>query len=76
MSILHLNNRPWEEFNPGNKQHRMWYNDYMRTNTLHACPVRFVMPTGTGSLVDRCTIALANYYLKNEFNAERSVSNA
>ena len=67
MSILHLNNRPWVEFDPRNLDHRRWHNEVIRTGTLGACPVRFIVPTGVGSTLDRCNNSILRYYLSQEF---------
>jgi hypothetical protein len=67
MSRLNLWGRPWAVFDPDNKQHRRWFNQFQTTHTWGHCPVRFVVPADHGDLVTMIQRQLVNYYVNKEF---------
>ena len=68
MSILHLNHRPWTIFNPGNKDHRRWYNEFVKTGGWGSCPYRFVISDDADNLITMIQRKLVDYYVKQEFD--------
>ena len=68
MSTLHVHARPWVMFDPTDIQHRRWLHDVKCAGTWGVCPVRFVLSTGAGSLMDRCNTSIMNYYMDKEFS--------
>ena len=64
---LELTGRPFVAFDPGNKQHRRYYADFVKSNTWGRCPVRFVVPDDYGDLITMIQRALVEFYVKNEF---------
>ena len=68
MSILAGVGRPWVEFNPGNKQHREWYAEFVQTQTWAACPVRFTLrgadANGNVFTIERM---MMEFYINAEF---------
>ena len=67
MSVLHFKARPWTVFDPGNKNHRRWYADFVKRGTWGTCPVRFIVPEDHGDLITMCQRALIKYYVEHEF---------
>ena len=67
MSVLHFKARPWTVFDPGNKNHRRWYADFVKRGTWGKCPVRFIVPEYHGDLITMCQRALIKYYVEHEF---------
>jgi hypothetical protein len=68
MSRLEYFSRPLVAFDPGNKEHRRFYYNFMVENTWGSCPVRFICPNETGSdLVKMMTRQIAEYYIRSEF---------
>ena len=68
--MLQFNSRPYVYFDPSNKQHREYYNDFTQSKTWAHCPVRFIL---AGSAVDLPTMInnlLINYYTNQEFGAQ------
>ena len=67
MSRLNLWGRPWQVFDPANKEHRRWFNQFQTTHTWGHCPVRFVVPEDHGDLVTMIQRQLVHYYVSKEF---------
>jgi len=54
-------------FDPENKRHRSYYNDFVLTSSWGTCPVRFVVPEDHGSLITMIQRSLIKYYVQKEF---------
>jgi len=67
MSALELHGRPYVVFDPNNKNHRRYYNDFVETASWGACPVRFVVPEDHGDLITMIQRSLVNFYVQREF---------
>ena len=67
MSVLELSGRPYTVFNPADKAHRRYYNDFVKTSSWGACPVRFVVPEDHGDLITMIQRSLVKYYVQKEF---------
>jgi hypothetical protein len=67
MSVLELSGRPYTVFDPGNKDHRRYYNQFVKTASWGACPVRFVVPEDHGDLITMIQRSLVKYYVTKEF---------
>ena len=71
MSRLEFYARPLVAFDPKNKDHRRYYNEFVAYGGWGNCPVRFICPDTTGSdLVKMITDALVDYYVQKEFNPD------
>jgi hypothetical protein len=69
MSKLEFFSRPLVAFDPNNKQHREWYNDFIKYRGWGRCPVRFICPDVSGmNLVTMIQQQLIEYYVNKEFN--------
>ena len=68
MSQLELHGRPWIVFNPGNRQHRKFYYEFVKSGTWARCTVRFVVADDQGDLVTMIQRSLIKYYVEREFN--------
>lgn len=67
MSVLELSGRPYTVFNPANKEHRRYYNQFVKTASWGKCPVRFVVPEDHGDLITMIQRSLVKYYVEREF---------
>lgn len=67
MSLLEYKNRPFTAFDPANKDHRRWYNDFVNHGTWGRCPYRFIVPDDHGNLVTLIQRKLVEYYVQREF---------
>jgi hypothetical protein len=71
MSRLEFYARPLVAFDPANKDHRRYYNEFMEYRGWGSCPVRFICPETTGSdLVKMITNSLVDYYVQKEFDRD------
>lgn len=67
MSVLHFKSRPWTVFDPSNKEHRRWYNQFVTYGGWGKCPYRFIVPEDHGDLITMCQRSLVRYYVAHEF---------
>lgn len=67
MSLLEFKSRPLIAFNPANKLHRKWYNEFVRHGTWGRCPYRFIVPDDHGNLITMIQRKLIEYYVRKEF---------
>ena len=67
MSRLELFGRPYVVFDPENKDHRAYYNEFVQTASWGQCPVRFVVPEDHGDLITMIQRSLIKYYVQKEF---------
>jgi hypothetical protein len=67
MSVLELSGRPYVVFDPSNKDHRRYYNNFVKTASWGLCPVRFVVPEDHGDLITMIQRSLVKYYVRQEF---------
>lgn len=65
--MLELRNRYWVVFDPSNKNHRLWYHEFVQHGTWGRCPVRFVVPEDHNNLVTMIQRKLVEYYVHREF---------
>lgn len=71
MSKLEFYSRPLVAFDPANKDHRRYFNEFRKKNTWGTCPVRFILPGEAGSdLVKMMTRDLVDWYIGKEFQKE------
>ncbi len=71
MSRLELFGRPYVIFDPANKDHRRYYNQFVQTHSWGECPVRFVVPEDHGDLVTMIQRSLITYYVTKEFKVTK-----
>ena len=67
MSILQFNSRPFTVFDPANREHRRWYNQFVTHQSWGRCPYRFLVPEDHGDLITMCQRSLVKYYVQREF---------
>jgi hypothetical protein len=67
MSLLQLHNRPFTVFDPTNRKHRTWYNDFVTHGTWGRCPVRFMCTDDHGDVIQMIQRSLIRYYVQREF---------
>jgi hypothetical protein len=61
--------RPWVVFDPLNKDHRRWFEEFQRLNTWGRCPVRF-FADDAGDLVSMIQKSLIKFYVTKEFGVK------
>jgi hypothetical protein len=71
MSRLELFGRPYVVFDPENRFHRSYYNQFVVTQSWGSCPVRFVVADDQGDLVTMIQRSLINYYVQKEFGNKK-----
>jgi hypothetical protein len=72
VSRLEFYSRPLVAFDPTNKDHRRWFDEFRKYGGWGKCPVRFLCPSETGSdLVKMITRELVDYYIQKEFVAKK-----
>jgi len=69
MSQLELHGRPYTVFDPGNRQHRSFYHQFVKTSSWGQCPVRFVVPEDHGDLITMIQRSLVKFYVEREFKS-------
>lgn len=67
MSMLEYKARPWTAFDPGNRDHRRWYHEFVKHGTWGRCPYRFIVPDDHGNLITLIQRKLVEYYVGKEF---------
>jgi len=67
MSRLSFYGRPEVAFDATNKEHRLWFHQFMANKTWGKCPVRFIIPDDSGDLITLCQRKLIDYYATKEF---------
>jgi hypothetical protein len=73
MSVLELSGRPFTVFDPSNKEHRGFYNEFVKHSTWGRCPYRFVVPDDHGNLITLIQRKLVEYYVNQEFERPHRV---
>ena len=74
MSKLEYYSRPLVAFDARNKDHRRFYYQFQKTKSWGHCPVRFIVPDGTGmDLVRLIQQELIAYYVDKEFASEKDL---
>jgi hypothetical protein len=69
MSRLEFYNRPLVAFDPGKKEHRNFYAEFLKRGGWGQCPVRFIVPEDSGGdLISMIKNSLIAYYIEKEFN--------
>lgn len=73
MSKLEFHSRPLIMFDPANHEHRSYYYEFLERGTWGKCPYRFIIQDGhRDSLVVQIQRMLLTYYIRQEFNTDRS----
>jgi len=72
MSMLQYKSRPWVAFDPYNKDHRRWYNEFVKHGTWGRCPYRFIIAEDHGNLIAMIQKSLVKFYVENEFKVKKS----
>jgi hypothetical protein len=54
-------------FDPANREHRRWYNQFVTHQSWGRCPYRFIVPEDHGDLITMCQRSLVKYYVQREF---------
>ncbi len=73
MSRLEFYGRPWIAFEPSNKDHRRWYNEFVKSKTWGQCPYRFIVGDDHGDLITMIQRSLVKWYSENEFCKKKVV---
>ena len=71
MSRLALYGRLYVIFDPKNREHRQWFDDFNKTGAWGRCPVRFVVHDDHGDLITMIQRELIQFYVDKEFTVTR-----
>ena len=72
MSKLEFLARPLVAFDPGNKDHRRYYAEFLEYGGWGMCPVRFICPDTAGyDLTLMIRNELVQYYIDREFGGSK-----
>lgn len=66
MSKLDLHSRPVVLFDPANKMHRGYVNNFMLTGSWRDCPIRFAVEEDHGMLIGSIQRKLILWYAEQE----------
>ena len=70
MSKLEFLQRPLVVFDPGNREHRRYYKEYLEFGGWGRCPVRFIVPEDIGmDLPTMIKNQLLEFYLERDLGA-------
>jgi hypothetical protein len=62
--------RPWTAYDPANKDHRRYFNNFIKTRSWAGCPYQWLIMDDSGDVVHYLTKVTAEYYLSREFVAK------
>lgn len=73
MSRLEYYGRPLVAFDPGNKEHRRYYAEFLKRKGWGHCPVRFIVTDEHGmDLPTMIRNKLCEWYVEQEFRREKT----
>lgn len=67
MMRMRLQQRPWTLFDPANKEHRAYFNAFLKTRSWSECPVQWVITDSSNDVVHHLSRILLEYYTGAEF---------
>lgn len=68
--LEYLISRPLVRFDPANKEHRTYYNEFRKYGGWGSCPVRFIcIDEYSDNLLAQIQRQLLEYYMNREFKA-------
>jgi len=68
----HIHLRPWAQFDPANKSHRSYFNEFLKTRSWKNCPVQWTIGDDSQDVVHYINKVLLNYYTALEFTSKKS----
>lgn len=71
MLKMHINMRPWAHFDPSNKDHRSYFNEFLKTRSWKSCPVQWLIGDDSQDVVHYINKTLLNYYTTLEFTPKK-----
>lgn len=64
---IRLHQRPWAKFDPTNKDHRAYFNAFLKTGSWSDCPVQWVITDSSNDVVHHLSRILLEHYTGAEF---------
>jgi hypothetical protein len=71
MMRMRLQQRPWTLFDPANKEHRAYFNAFLKTQSWSECPVQWVITDSSNDVVHHLSRILLEYYTSVEFKPKK-----
>jgi hypothetical protein len=68
---MRLQQRPWTLFDPNNKDHRAYFNVFLKTQSWSACPVQWVITDSSNDVVHHLSRILLEHYTAAEFTPKK-----
>jgi hypothetical protein len=67
MLKMNLHQRPWTLFDPKNKDHRAYFNEFLKTRSWKHCPVQWIIGDSSLDIVHHISKLLLEHYTSAEF---------
>lgn len=71
MLRMSLHQRPWALFDPKNKDHRAYFNSFLKTRSWRDCPVQWIIGDDSQDIVHYISKVLVTHYATAEFDAKK-----
>jgi hypothetical protein len=71
MLKMSVRQRPWTAFDPANKDHRQYFNEFLKTRSWRNCPVQWIIGDDSQDVVHYIHKVLINYYTSSEFSTKK-----
>lgn len=71
MLRMSLHQRPWTLFDPANKDHRSYFNKFLKTRSWSECPVQWIIGDDSQDIVHYISKVLLNHYTSAEFSPKK-----
>lgn len=74
MLRMSLHQRPWTLFDPKNKDHRAYFNEFLKTRSWRQCPVQWIIGDDSQDVVHYISKVLLNHYTSAEFGPKKKTA--
>lgn len=71
MLRMSLHQRPWALFDPKNKDHRAYFNSFLKTRSWRDCPVQWIIGDDSQDIVHYISKVLVTHYASAEFTPKK-----
>jgi hypothetical protein len=68
---LKLHTRPWTLFDPANRDHRQYFNTFLKTRSWSTCPVQWIIGDDSQDVVHHISKVLLDHYCSAEFKPKK-----
>ena len=71
MLKMSLKQRPWAMFDPADKNHRAYFDKFLKTKSWKDCPVQWLIADDSRDVVHHIGKVLLDHYTSNEFKPKK-----